>query len=64
MGALDTLFWNLFQTYGYDRETEMNIDPLLLVAASVFALMVTGLVYSMNEFLAISDDPSIKKDSD
>lgn len=42
----------------------MNIDPLLLVAASVFALMVTGLVYSMNEFLAISDDPSIKKDSD
>jgi hypothetical protein len=64
LGALDTLLWNLFQTYGYYRETEMNFDPLLLVAAAVFTLMVTGLVYSMIEFLAVSDDPSVKKDSD
>jgi hypothetical protein len=42
----------------------MNFDPLLLVAAIVFTLMVTGLFYSMTEFVLVSDDPSMKKDSD
>ena len=64
MGALDTVFWYLLQTHGDNRETKMTIDPLLMVAVGVFALMVTGLVYSMNELLAASDDPSVKKDSD
>lgn len=39
----------------------MTTNALLVVAVVVFVLMVTGLFYSMNEFIESSDDPSIAK---
>ena len=64
LGAFDIVFRDLLQTHGYDGEVKMIVDPLLIVAAAVFVLMLTGLFYSMNEFLESSDDPSVKKASD
>ena len=42
----------------------MTSGALLVVAGVVFALMITGLFVSMNEFLKVSNDPSTVKDSD
>ena len=41
----------------------MNTEILLGLAVTVFVIMITGLIVSMNEFLETSDDPSIVKDS-
>ena len=39
----------------------MSTNILLAIAVIVFILMLTGLAFTMNEFLKVSDDPSIKK---
>lgn len=41
----------------------MNTELLLGFAVIVFVLMITGLFVSMSEFLEISDDPSLVRDS-
>jgi hypothetical protein len=41
----------------------MNTEILLGFAVTVFVIMITGLIVSMNEFLETSDDPSIVKDA-
>ena len=40
----------------------MSTSSLFAVAVVVFVLMVTGLFFTMNEFLELSDDPSQAKD--
>lgn len=42
----------------------MSSEGLLVVAGVVFALMITGLFVSMNEFLKASKDPSTVKSTD
>ena len=39
----------------------MSQGLLLLFAAIVFSLMITGLYLTMMEFLKISEDPSVRK---
>jgi hypothetical protein len=63
LGSLHPLFWNVLQTHGHHREAEMNTELLLGFAVIVFVLMITGLFVSMSEFLEISDDPSLVRDS-
>jgi hypothetical protein len=58
MGALNTMFWNLFQTYGVVGRQAMSTMTLAYIAIAVFVLMVVGLFLSAREFLRISDDPS------
>ena len=36
----------------------MSTSTLLIIAAIVFSLMLTGLVLTLREFLRVSDEPS------
>jgi|TARA_B110000116_G_scaffold222368_1_gene201166 hypothetical protein len=58
MGAFDSMFWNLFQTYGDKGFNTMNSMTLFYIAIVVFGLMITGLYLSVREFLATSQEPS------
>ena len=58
MGAFNTMFWNLLQTYGVAGRQAMSTMTLAYIAIAVFVLMVVGLFLSAREFLRISDDPS------
>jgi len=58
MGAFDSMFWDLFQTYSDKRLNIMNSMTLFYIAMVVFGLMITGLYLSVREFLSTSEEPS------
>lgn len=64
LGPIYSLFWYVLQTNGHRGEPKMSSEGLLVVAGVVFALMITGLFVSMNEFLKASKDPSTVKSTD
>jgi len=68
MGAFNIVFWNLFQTYGFDGRQKMSTMTLAYISIAVFILMLIGLFLSAREFLRISEDPSqvvgVKSDQD
>jgi hypothetical protein len=61
MGAFDIVFWDLFQTYGDSWAEIMSPMTLFYIAMLVFALMITGLYFSVREFLFMSKEPSQAK---
>ncbi len=42
----------------------MTTDTLLVAAIFVFMLMVVGLILTMREFTEVTEDPSLRKDSE
>ena len=50
------MLWNLFQAYGFTGEKTMNDPNLLLIAISVFSLLVIGLILSLIEFKKIEQE--------
>jgi hypothetical protein len=61
MGAFNIVFWDLFQTYGDSGAEIMSPMTLFYIAMLVFALMITGLYFSVREFLFVSKEPSQAK---
>tara|TARA_B110000211_G_scaffold111589_1_gene129650 strand:+ start:369 stop:575 length:207 start_codon:yes stop_codon:yes gene_type:complete len=61
MGAFNIVFWDLFQTYGDIWAEIMSPMTLFYIAMLVFALMITGLYFSVREFLFVSKEPSQAK---
>lgn len=61
MGAFDTVFRDLFQTYGASGAVIMSDGLLFIVAIGVFSLMVIGLALTIYEFREhIIEDPRKK----
>ena len=63
MGAFNIVFWDLLQTYGDSGAKIMSPMTLFYIAMLVFALMITGLYFSVREFLFVSKEPSQAKGS-
>ena len=61
MGAFNIVFWDLLQTYGDSGAEIMSPMTLFYIAMLVFALMITGLYFSVREFLFVSKEPSQAK---
>jgi len=61
MGAFNIVFWDLFRTYGDSWAKIMSPMTLFYIAMLVFALMITGLYFSVREFLFVSKEPSQAK---
>jgi len=62
LGAVDTVFRDLLQTYDTSGAINMNDGLLFIVAVGVFTLMLVGLILTLKEFKEhVIEDPH-KKD--
>ena len=61
MGAINFMLRNLFQAYGFTGEKTMNDPNLLLIAISVFSLLVIGLILSAIEFKRLEEEQADEK---